>query len=314
VLCKVMGGSTESDYMWYTNDEKIVSGYYDIVGKITETGVTWMSANHIADWMGIPDGTEEFEYTNIHMLSIGYAGNGVIYASWWDRPETRYTLIDDMYPGFSERYTLYIDDAYFSYSADHGKTWSYNKTVTMDNDLNPEMPYVLKYAHNITKTGTIHDEGWSVARHGRNITTPGASDDGIMKVYAACQYYVPDETITGTSFTDYQQNLKLWQITGTGTGIETEEVSMVKDFALYQNYPNPFNPATEIKFALQNDSNVKLAVYNTKGELVSNLKNEKMTKGVHNISFDATAYNSGVYFYKLDVNGMSETKKMVLTK
>jgi hypothetical protein len=307
-----MGGSTEEAGMYYANDERMVSGYYDIVGEITESGVVWHSANHIADWMGIPDGTEEFEYSNVHMLSIGYAGNGVVYASWWDRPETKYNLIETLYPTFTDRSTLYIDDAYFSYSPDHGKTWSFAKTVNMANDTNPGMPYVIKYAHNVTKTGSLHDEGWSIARHGSNVA-PG-DNDGTMTVYAACQYYIPDASITGASFTDYQQNLKLWKITGTGTGIETDEVVTVKDFTLLQNYPNPFNPATEIRFALKNDAKVKLSVFNTKGELVSNLKNEKMVKGLHTVNFDATALNSGVYFYQLNVGGISETKKMVLTK
>ncbi|HXK50490.1 MAG TPA: T9SS type A sorting domain-containing protein, partial [Clostridiales bacterium] len=86
------------------------------------------------------------------------------------------------------------------------------------------------------------------------------------------------------------------------------------NFNLEQNYPNPFNPVTEIRFSINNDANVKLAVYNIKGELVSNLKNEKMVKGLHTVNFDASNLNSGVYFYKLSVDGMAETKKMVLTK
>jgi len=108
--------------------------------------------------------------------------------------------------------------------------------------------------------------------------------------------------------------MKVWKITGTGTGIEAEQVSMIKDFTLEQNYPNPFNPSTEIKFALQNDSKVKLSVFNTKGELVANLKNEKMLKGSHSVNFDASGLYSGVYFYKLNVNGRADTRKMVLTR
>jgi len=97
-------------------------------------------------------------------------------------------------------------------------------------------------------------------------------------------------------------------------GIDTSDEQLPAAYKLYQNYPNPFNPTTEIRFALQNDSQVKLSVFNTKGELVANLKNEKMAKGAHAVSFDASALNSGVYFYKIDVNGMAETRKMVLTK
>jgi hypothetical protein len=314
VLCKIIGSSTEATDSWfYTNDEKTIAGYYDIVGEITDTGVNWLKANYIAAWMGYADDTQEQEYSNVGKLSIGYAGNGVIYASWWDRPETRYlTPPADQ----SEPSTLYIDDAFLVYSSDGGNTWDISKTATMENTLHPEMPYELKYAWNVTKTNTLQDEGWSVATHGTNITTPGALNDGELTVYAACQYFDPATPIEDPIrfYSSYEQYFKVWKITGTGTGIETEEVSMTKDFTLFQNYPNPFNPSTEIKFALQNDGNVKLSIFNTKGEVVANIKNEKMTKGLHTVNFDASALNSGVYFYKLDVNGMAETKKMVLTK
>ncbi|MFO7810587.1 MAG: T9SS type A sorting domain-containing protein, partial [Candidatus Delongbacteria bacterium] len=79
-------------------------------------------------------------------------------------------------------------------------------------------------------------------------------------------------------------------------------------------YPNPFNPSTEIKFNLANSADVKLTVFNARGQAVMNLKDEKMSKGLHTVNFDACSLNSGVYFYKLEANGRSETKKMVLMK
>jgi hypothetical protein len=316
-MIKVIPTSTEAtEYWFFTNDEKTIAGYYDIVGEITESGVNWISANYIAAFMGINDDGETMEWpaSNTHKFSNGYAGNGVVYASWLDRPESKYSTPSPEF--FPSADTDYVDDAFFTYSPDHGRTWAIQKTVTMPNATNPGMPYELKYAYNVTKSGTVHDEGWTVANHGTNITTPGVADDGIMTVYAAYQNCDTANPIAPPieSFRDYQQFLKFQKITGTSTGIETEEVSLTKDFTLFQNYPNPFNPATEIRFALQNDAKVKLSVYNTKGELVSNLKNEKMLKGVHAVNFDASALNSGVYFYKLNVNGMSESKKMVLTK
>lgn len=92
------------------------------------------------------------------------------------------------------------------------------------------------------------------------------------------------------------------------------EESVVKDFSLDQNYPNPFNPTTTISFNLKTDSNVSLSVYNAAGEVVSELLNSSLTSGGHQVNFDGSDLNSGIYFYKLDVNGISTTKKMVLTK
>ncbi len=299
VIVKAVGASTDEGdaYWWFTHNGSAIAGYYHILGHITESGVNWVSVDFIANFMGIDDDEMEWQYSNNHDLAIGYAGNGVVYASWGDRPETRWTVNPNTAPE-----KLYIDDYFFTYSPDYGKTWDINKTVDFDG-----IP--LQYAANVTKTSTLQDEGWIISSHGWN-EAPN------MKVYAVCQYYDPTNPLEppNNDYYDYQQFLKVWQVTGTPTGIETEEVSMVKDFTLFQNYPNPFNPVTEIRFALENDSDVKLAVYNTKGELVSNLKSEKMVKGNHSVSFDASALNSGVYFYKLSVGARSEVKKMVLTK
>jgi len=88
---------------------------------------------------------------------------------------------------------------------------------------------------------------------------------------------------------------------------------------LSQNYPNPFNPSTTIKFNLPNPGNVKLSVYNIKGQLVKTLVDDFMPKDSHEIVWHGTDNNdrsvaSGVYFYRLSANGRSETKKMLLMK
>ena len=80
------------------------------------------------------------------------------------------------------------------------------------------------------------------------------------------------------------------------------------------NYPNPFNPQTQINFAIPNEGNVKLSVYNVKGQLVETLVDEKVDAGEHSTVWDATKYGSGVYFYKLTYNGKSEIKKCIMLK
>jgi flagellar hook assembly protein FlgD len=59
---------------------------------------------------------------------------------------------------------------------------------------------------------------------------------------------------------------------------------------------------------------VKLAVYNLQGELVEVLKEGMATAGVHNVTWRASGYASGVYFYKLENGKFGEVKKMLLTK
>ncbi|PID27243.1 MAG: hypothetical protein CR982_06505 [Candidatus Cloacimonadota bacterium] len=84
--------------------------------------------------------------------------------------------------------------------------------------------------------------------------------------------------------------------------------------SLYQNYPNPFNPTTTIRFDLANDSDVKLLIYNARGQMVEQLVNNHLRTGIHTVNFDAKAISSGLYYYKLIANNKVMTKKMLLVK
>lgn len=84
--------------------------------------------------------------------------------------------------------------------------------------------------------------------------------------------------------------------------------------SLSQNYPNPFNPITNIKFTALKQGLVKLKVFNDIGREVKDLVNEILSAGEYEVNFDASGLNSGVYFYKLETESFSETKKMILIK
>jgi len=101
------------------------------------------------------------------------------------------------------------------------------------------------------------------------------------------------------------------------SGIEENEDDFIageRGLELYQNYPNPFNPVTSINFALSKASEVKLSVYNISGQIVAELVNGTKQAGLHTVDFDGSKLNSGVYYYTLEADGLSITKKMVLTK
>ncbi|MCK4980647.1 MAG: T9SS type A sorting domain-containing protein [Candidatus Delongbacteria bacterium] len=96
------------------------------------------------------------------------------------------------------------------------------------------------------------------------------------------------------------------------TGISNEIIPLSVN--LYQNYPNPFNPNTQITFSLEKTEHVKLSVFNHSGQLVSNLIDGVMGKGIHSIDFSASNLNSGIYYYKLETREISTTRKMILIK
>ncbi|MEP1304344.1 MAG: T9SS type A sorting domain-containing protein [Balneola sp.] len=84
--------------------------------------------------------------------------------------------------------------------------------------------------------------------------------------------------------------------------------------SLKQNYPNPFNPTTTIRFELDQATFAKLAVYDLLGRKVRELVNEIRPAGINTIQFDATNLASGVYLYRLEANGVVQTKRLTLIK
>jgi flagellar hook assembly protein FlgD len=86
------------------------------------------------------------------------------------------------------------------------------------------------------------------------------------------------------------------------------------DWVLMQNFPNPFNPSTTITFGLPQRAQVRVTVYNTLGEAMSELVNGDMEAGYHEVQFDGKNLSSGVYFYRMQAGSYVETKKLILTK
>ena len=85
-------------------------------------------------------------------------------------------------------------------------------------------------------------------------------------------------------------------------------------FSLSQNYPNPFNPVTEINFSLPIPSNVKLEVFNIKGQKVTTLVNQNLEVGTHKVKWDGSNVATGIYFYKIQAGDFTCAKKMLLLK
>jgi photosystem II stability/assembly factor-like uncharacterized protein len=90
-------------------------------------------------------------------------------------------------------------------------------------------------------------------------------------------------------------------------------------FSLSQNYPNPFNPTAKIKFDIPSNgkgqtSNVRLIVYDVLGREVATLVNEKLTEGSYEVEFNGSNLSSGIYFYKLETERFTQTKKMIILK
>jgi len=94
----------------------------------------------------------------------------------------------------------------------------------------------------------------------------------------------------------------------------TASASLLTQYSLAQNYPNPFNPLTTIGFFLPQTALVKMAVYDIQGRQIATLVDGVRQAGMQEVTWDATGLPSGIYFYRLEAEGFSDVKKMMLVK
>ncbi len=87
-----------------------------------------------------------------------------------------------------------------------------------------------------------------------------------------------------------------------------------REYKLAQNYPNPFNPTTTISFALPQEGQVSLRVFDMNGREVANLVDGVMTAGSHSVEFNAQNLPSGQYIYQLSSGKFKAVKTMTLVK
>ncbi|MFA5405340.1 MAG: T9SS type A sorting domain-containing protein [Ignavibacteria bacterium] len=91
--------------------------------------------------------------------------------------------------------------------------------------------------------------------------------------------------------------------------------SIVEDFKLYQNYPNPFNNSSKIKYQISKSSDVRIIIYDIRGNEIFTIVNGFKKAGEYEAYINGSNLASSVYFYKLYLdNNPVETKKMILTK
>jgi Peptidase family C25/Propeptide_C25/Carboxypeptidase regulatory-like domain/FlgD Ig-like domain len=167
-------------------------------------------------------------------------------------------------------------------------------------------------------TGNVDD---AVITAGEYVTSPNASGFYNIPIpegtYDMTVELVGYETITqeDISVTANQTTIVDFDLIQTGS----DDIIIPEDTALLGNYPNPFNPRTTIKFALKENSQVNLEIYNVKGQKVKTLVNNKMDAGIHQAVWNGLDnmgkhVSSGIYFYKLHTQDFTSMDRMILLK
>ena len=164
----------------------------------------------------------------------------------------------------------------------------------------------------------VNNNGFQVERNsGSGFVTVGFVN-GKGTTTEVQNYSFTDAGIAAGSYT-----YRLKQVDFDGSFEYSSEVEVdvlgVREYALNQNFPNPFNPSTMISFSLAVDAKVNLKVFDILGQEVMTIVNNNLSAGAHEYTFDASNFNSGVYFYRVEATGVdgqnfTSVKKMILTK
>lgn len=93
-----------------------------------------------------------------------------------------------------------------------------------------------------------------------------------------------------------------------------KKLELIGSNIITNNYPNPFNPTTKINFDIYEDGIVEIDIFDISGRIIESLMNKKLTKGNYKVTWDASGYSSGTYFYRIKVNDKAITKKIMLLK
>jgi ABC-type phosphate transport system ATPase subunit len=147
--------------------------------------------------------------------------------------------------------------------------------------------------------------GSVIALVGKN----GAGKSRVLKLVEGYFDYISSKELV-------QDHITMFPINFLTTSDEQNLFSAKLNFSLSisQNFPNPFNLSTTIRYNIPKNDFVKLIVFNALGKSIETLANEEQNAGTYEITFDASKYPSGVYFYRLQAGDYSKTKRMILIK
>ena len=183
-------------------------------------------------------------------------------------------------------------------------------TVTIQDDVSAPVANATVY---VTATGPTGGSYSGITASDGTVSFRTSS--GLKKPVGEWCFEVTNVTHAVNTYDSGSNNATQTCESGVVYGNKNGDLALIPDeYYLSQNYPNPFNPATEIGFSLPKATNVSLVVYNLLGQEVKTLIEGELPAGQHSVTFDASPYSSGIYFYRLQTNDFAEIKKMVLVK
>jgi hypothetical protein len=143
--------------------------------------------------------------------------------------------------------------------------------------------------------------------------------DGISENNPRFDFYeISGDTLFLRASELYAGNNAYWGKLQNISSVE-QRIELADGFKLAQNYPNPFNPSTTLEYALPEKSDVKLIIYDIKGNTVTEWNYLAQNAGYYSVVWDGynkdgNKISTGIYLYQITAGKYSQTKKMIFIK
>ncbi len=306
-------------YFWPNFVKKLDDGYYFGYGLSTQESGLLYSADG-DEWTAVP------EFAGISVIDIEETGDGYLIAA---AGSTIYMKNEGVWTSYNFEVPLEVNDIYVRWHPHSNEIYIASGDGT-DSDA------VFRVEHNNGVITGLTMINWFFQPNRlfeyNGMLVVGCLNNNGLYLVAPEEMSEPEQIGAELDFTEvycfdtypiYTHNFMMGTDVGvylaTDLGYNTDE-SECQPVIECNCYPNPFNPATNISFSLPLKSEIELLMYNARGQKVRSLAKGIFPDGIYNIGWNGDDDNgnimsSGVYFYRLNVNGKSEIiKKCMLLK
>lgn len=273
--------------------------------KTTDGGITWDSLRNMGSETRVP-------VSSFINANTGYVGNNAAKLMKTTDGGANWTVLTNTPMGTFGLYGIKFfnaDTGYVCGSSGYKLSRTTNGGTSFDS-----IPHPFNVALYSMKFFNINT-GWIFASSGYSAKTTNGGTSWYFQNTAGQYGYANYFTSPDSGFVTGDNAYILKTGKQTITGAEWSGTKIPTNYYLKQNYPNPFNPTTTIEFLIPKSGLVSLKIYDITGRELSNPINVSINPGTVKYTFNGANFASGIYFYKLSVDGNTiDTKKMVLVK
>jgi WD40 repeat protein len=140
------------------------------------------------------------------------------------------------------------------------------------------------------------------------------SENQYQATHFAVAWSPDSKYIVSGSGNDIVGRVIVWDVGNFLTSLKAESAPPPQYFSLLQNYPNPFNASTSFEVRIPKLAFILLKIFDVHGREIETLIAEEKAPGIYTFTWNASSFDSGVYFCRLTTKGFSETKKLLFLR